>query len=179
MADQTPAERQAEKAKAAHDNQVKAEKDFSASLPKNSDAAQGQVAAPAQTKEGTSYPKEGRTNDVGTVEYYQPGTAGDNADPERVFESRDPATRATNLVSDEDTKAAEKAANDSRVKVNDQGENPKAKQDAAKEAKSGGSSNKQSGSETGKSNPDKGDLPAQSGSNKQTVNNSDAGVKKD
>lgn len=116
---QTPAEARAEKQQAAHDNQVKAEKDFAAKLPKGSDAAQGEIAAPVKSKEGTSYPKDGRDEPaVGTVEYYTAGTAGDNADPDKVFESRDPANSpVAALPSEDDQKEAAKAADETRVKV--------------------------------------------------------------
>ena len=179
---QTPAEARAEKQQAAHDNQVKAEKEFAAKLPDQSDAAQGQIAAPVNAKEGTSYPKEGREEPaVGTVEYYTAGTAGDNADPDKVFESRDPNNSpVAALPSEDDQKEAAKAADDSRVKVNKQGENPEAKAANKKEVgKAGVAPAKGSQRQEKPASPDKGDLPAQSGSNRQAGSNSDAGQIKD
>lgn len=163
---QTPAERRDEKAKAAHDNQVKAEKDFENHLSPDSDAAKGETAAPVtHGKAGTSFAKEDREVPAAEVENYQPGTAGDQADPDKVYESSKPHN--PNAVSEEDAKAAEKAAADSKVELNGQGENKAAKADEAKVA---------SGDKP--ANPDKGDLPPQSGSNKQPVNGSDAGKPK-
>lgn len=126
-AGQTPAEFREEKKQAAHDNQVRAEKELAEASP------QSNAGGNEPAKAGTTYPKDGRGSEVGEVEFYQAGTAGDQADPSKVYESKNPANNP-NLVSKEDQEAARKAADETRVK------DVRTRSDHKFEAKAGGAS---------------------------------------